>query len=50
MNADRIPGALLYPFEGMGHVAMFTATAEFCDVLRQFIRTGTVPEPGKPQS
>ena len=42
--AERIPGALFYPFKGKGHQPIFTATAEFCEVLRQFIRTGTVPE------
>jgi class 3 adenylate cyclase/pimeloyl-ACP methyl ester carboxylesterase len=40
--AAHIPGAQLYPFEGYGHVPLFTATQEFCDVLRRFIRTGTV--------
>jgi pimeloyl-ACP methyl ester carboxylesterase len=40
--AAHIPGAELYPFEGYGHVPLFTATQEFCDVLRRFVRTGTV--------
>jgi hypothetical protein len=35
----------LYPFPGKGHLPIFTATTEFCDVLRQFVKTGTVPEP-----
>jgi class 3 adenylate cyclase/pimeloyl-ACP methyl ester carboxylesterase len=38
--ASRIPGAQLYMFEGKGHNPMFSATDEFCDVLRNFIRTG----------
>ena len=36
--ADRIPGASLYCFDGKGHLPTFTATAEFCDVLRRFVR------------
>ena len=39
--AAHIPGAQLYPFKGYGHVPLFTATQEFCDVLRRFVRTGT---------
>ena len=38
--AAHIPGAELYPFKGYGHVPLFTATQEFCDVLRRFVRTG----------
>ena len=38
--ASRIPGAQLYLFDGKGHNPMFSATDEFCDVLRNFIRTG----------
>ena len=41
--AAHIPGARLYPFVGYGHVPLFTATQEFCDVLRAFVRTGDVP-------
>jgi pimeloyl-ACP methyl ester carboxylesterase len=41
--AEHIPGAQLYPFVGYGHVPLFTATQEFCDVLREFVRTGNVP-------
>ena len=40
--AAHIPGAQLYPFQGYGHVPLFTATQEFCDVLRRFVRTGAV--------
>jgi pimeloyl-ACP methyl ester carboxylesterase len=39
--AERIPGAQLCAFQGYGHVPLFTATQEFCDVLRRFVRTGT---------
>jgi pimeloyl-ACP methyl ester carboxylesterase len=39
--ARHIPGAQLYAFEGYGHLPPFTATQEFCDVLRRFVRTGT---------
>jgi len=38
--AAHIPGAELYPFQGCGHVPLFTATQEFCDLLRRFVRTG----------
>jgi pimeloyl-ACP methyl ester carboxylesterase len=38
--AERIPGAQLCAFQGYGHVPLFTATQEFCDVLRRFVRTG----------
>ena len=31
----------LYAFEGKGHLPIFTATDEFCEVLRRFVRTGT---------
>ena len=40
--AAHIPGAQLYAFKGYGHVPLFTATQEFCDVLRRFVRTGAV--------
>ncbi|MBI3031434.1 MAG: alpha/beta fold hydrolase [Candidatus Rokubacteria bacterium] len=42
--AEHIPGAQLYLFEGRGHLPIFTATGEFCDVLRSFVRTGAVPK------
>jgi pimeloyl-ACP methyl ester carboxylesterase len=41
--AANIPGAQLYPFKGYGHLPLFTATQEFCEVLRLFVRDGTVP-------
>jgi class 3 adenylate cyclase/pimeloyl-ACP methyl ester carboxylesterase len=44
--AERIPGAQLYAFEGKGHQPIYTATAEFCEVLRAFVRTGAVPKQG----
>jgi pimeloyl-ACP methyl ester carboxylesterase len=40
--AARLPGARLYAFEGKGHNPMFSAAEEFCQVLRQFVRTGGV--------
>jgi pimeloyl-ACP methyl ester carboxylesterase len=40
--AAHIRGAQLYPFVGYGHVPLFTATQEFCDVLQAFVRTGEV--------
>src|SRR3954469_23950436 len=36
--ARRMAGASFYCFEGKGHLPTFTATAEFCDVLRRFVR------------
>jgi pimeloyl-ACP methyl ester carboxylesterase len=38
--ADRIPDAQFYLFKGRCHVPMFTATVEFAQVVRHFIRTG----------
>jgi hypothetical protein len=35
-----IPGAQLYMFDGKGHNPTFSATNDFCDELRNFIRTG----------
>ena len=45
--ANRIPNALFYSMEGKGHNLMATGRAEFCEVLRRFVMTGTVPEPSK---
>jgi class 3 adenylate cyclase/pimeloyl-ACP methyl ester carboxylesterase len=42
--AEHIPGAWFYALQGKGHVPAFTATSEFCEVLRCFIRTGTIPQ------
>jgi pimeloyl-ACP methyl ester carboxylesterase len=39
----QIPGAQLYIFAGKGHLPVYTATQEFCDVLRSFVRDGKVP-------
>jgi class 3 adenylate cyclase/pimeloyl-ACP methyl ester carboxylesterase len=44
--AEHIPQARFYAFKGRGHVPVSTAPAEFCDVLRYFVRTGSVPETG----
>jgi pimeloyl-ACP methyl ester carboxylesterase len=38
--ADHIPEAQFYLFKGRGHIPMFTATTEFAQVIRNFIRTG----------
>ncbi len=37
---ERMPDAQLYIFENKGHLPLFTAQQEFCDVLRQFMLTG----------
>ena len=37
---DHIPDAQFYLFRGRGHIPMFTATTEFAQVIRNFIRTG----------
>ena len=41
--AGELPNALLYNFRGKGHLPIFTATDEFCEVLRSFVRTGALP-------
>ncbi len=41
---EHLPSALLYEFEVRGHLPLFTATAEFCHVLRLFVREGSVPD------
>jgi class 3 adenylate cyclase/pimeloyl-ACP methyl ester carboxylesterase len=38
-----IQGAQFYGFAGKGHMPIFTATQEFCDVLKSFVRYGMVP-------
>lgn len=43
--AESVQTAEFYAFEGRGHVFTLTATDEFCDVLRQFVRNGTVAPP-----
>jgi pimeloyl-ACP methyl ester carboxylesterase len=35
--ARHIPDARLHLFEGRGHLPIFTATDEFCGVLRRFV-------------
>jgi pimeloyl-ACP methyl ester carboxylesterase len=35
--ARHLPDARLHLFEGRGHLPIFTAPAEFCDVLRRFV-------------
>ena len=41
--AEQIPDALFYAFKGRGHLLFLTAPGEFCDVLRQFVLTETIP-------
>ena len=43
--AERLRNSTFYTFENKGHLPVTTATGEFCEVLRQFVRTGTVPAP-----
>jgi class 3 adenylate cyclase/pimeloyl-ACP methyl ester carboxylesterase len=38
---ERILGAQFYEFKGKGHLPMFTAVDEFCDVLRRFVADGS---------
>jgi class 3 adenylate cyclase/pimeloyl-ACP methyl ester carboxylesterase len=45
--AEQIPGATLYAFEGKGHLPIFTATTEFCGVLRRFVRGNGAPVRGR---
>ncbi|MDP6516589.1 MAG: alpha/beta fold hydrolase, partial [Alphaproteobacteria bacterium] len=40
--AENIPDAQLHAFEGQGHLPIFTATDQFCDILRRFVDHGTV--------
>ena len=40
--AKALPNAQLYAFEGKGHLPIFTATEEFCDVVRRFVLAGSV--------
>ncbi len=48
--ARRVPGAKLYRFEGKGHHVMFTASQEFCKVLRRFVLSGSVPQQNRESS
>ena len=36
--AARLPNARLHAFERKGHLPIFTATTEFCNVVRSFVR------------
>ena len=38
LMAASLPDARLHGFEGKGHLPLFTATQEFCEVLRSFVR------------
>jgi class 3 adenylate cyclase/pimeloyl-ACP methyl ester carboxylesterase len=44
--AARLSNAQLCVFEGKGHFPIFTATEEFCDVLRRFVLCGDAPRCG----
>jgi pimeloyl-ACP methyl ester carboxylesterase len=44
---EGIAGARYCQFEGKGHLPIFTAPRQFCEMLRQFVRTGTVPAGGE---
>ena len=37
-----LPNADLYVFEGRGHLPIFTATHEFCEVFDQFVQEGHI--------
>jgi len=39
--AARLPNAMMHVFEGKGHMPLFTATDEFCKVVRNFVRRST---------
>jgi len=43
--AQEISGAQFYEFTGKGHAPLFTATSEFCEVVRQFVRKGLIESP-----
>jgi len=43
--AQEISGAQSYEFTGKGHAPLFTATSEFCEVVRQFVRKGLIESP-----
>jgi class 3 adenylate cyclase/pimeloyl-ACP methyl ester carboxylesterase len=38
LMASSLPNVRLHGFEGKGHLPLFTATHEFCEVLRSFVR------------
>ncbi len=38
LTVGSLRDARLHGFEGKGHLPLFTATHEFCDVLRGFVR------------
>jgi class 3 adenylate cyclase/pimeloyl-ACP methyl ester carboxylesterase len=42
--ASCIPSAQLRVFEGKGHLPILTATSEFCDVVREFVYTGSLKQ------
>jgi pimeloyl-ACP methyl ester carboxylesterase len=48
--AAHLPDARLHLFEGLGHLPIFSATAEFCEVLRRFVRGAPTPSPTPPSA
>lgn len=45
LTASLLPRSTLHTFEGKGHLPLFTATADFCDVLRAFVHGPAVRSP-----
>ena len=45
--AEHLPDARLHLFEGVGHLPIFTATTEFCDVVRRFVATEEIGVGGR---
>jgi hypothetical protein len=39
LMTSSLQNARLHGFEGKGHLPLFTATNEFCEVLRAFVRS-----------
>jgi pimeloyl-ACP methyl ester carboxylesterase len=49
LAASLLPDAVLRAFDGKGHLPIFTATGEFCDALRGFVRGLSQPRPNLPE-
>ena len=50
LMASLLPNAALYPFNAKGHLPIFTATDEFCDVLRAFVVARLQSDSGRRRS
>jgi pimeloyl-ACP methyl ester carboxylesterase len=48
--AARLPNAQLYAFRGKGHLPIFTATEQFCDLLRKFVRMASLADELAPEA